>query len=204
MKKSVLLILLASFGYTGFSATVTVTNSGTSFSPRSITISPGDIVIFDLESMHNAVEVSQSTYNANENTPLPGGFSIPFGGGQVPETNLTAGIHYYVCDPHASFGMKGIINVVDPTGITYKSVRDEISILPNPSNGNFQLKLDKLKTPKKYNLEIYTLKGEKVYTKEDIQQQNSITIEMTDLPKGVYILRLYGRQENYYRKIVFQ
>lgn len=88
-----------------------ITNSGFSFSPAVININLGDTVNFVLEPMHNAVEVSEATWSANGNTSN-GGFSIPFGGGiLVPDQ---AKIYYYVCSPHASIGMKGIIRVNNP------------------------------------------------------------------------------------------
>jgi plastocyanin len=204
MKKSILLLVLASYGIAGFSATFTINNSGTTFTPDAITINVGDNVNFSIGNSHNAVEVSQATWNANGNTPLSGGFSVPFGGGTVPSDKLTAGIHYYVCTSHAEFGMKGTITVLVPTGIAETKLKDGISIYPNPSNGNFQLKLDNSLSAKEYDLGIYTMKGQKVYAKSGIQQQNSTDIEISDLPKGVYIVRLYGSKENIYRKIVVQ
>jgi plastocyanin len=204
MKKPILFILLAVFGYAGFGATVTVSNSGTTFSPATITINLGDEVAFDIGTGHNVVEVSQATWDAKGNTPLSGGFSLPFGGGTLTADKLTSGIHFYVCTPHAGFGMRGTITVLDPTGIAETKLRDGIAIYPNPSNGNFQLKLDNSLSTKEYDLGIYTLKGQKVYAKSGIQQQNSTNIEISDLPKGVYIVRLYGRNENIYRKIVVQ
>jgi len=204
MKKSLLFILLASFGYAGFSATFTISNSGTSFTNAAITIADSDIVNFSIGANHNAVEVSEVTWTAKGNTPLAGGFSLPFGGGTVPADKLTPGIHYYVCTPHAAIGMRGTITVLNPTGIAENKLKDGISIYPNPSSGSFQLKLDNSFATKNYDLGIYTLKGEKVYAQPDIQQQNSSNIEISDLPKGVYIVRINGKKENYYRKIVVQ
>ena len=86
----------------------TVMNMGFSFSPSLLTINAGDTVRFNLDSNHNAVEVSQTTWNANGNTPN-GGFSVGFGGGDVVFN--TPGTFYYVCQPHASGGMKGRIVV---------------------------------------------------------------------------------------------
>ena len=85
----------------------TISNLGNSFSPATLTINLGDTVVFSIAGIHNVVEVSQTTWNANGNTQLPGGFSRGFGGGMVVIT--TTGIHYYVCSPHASVGMKGTI-----------------------------------------------------------------------------------------------
>lgn len=204
MKKILLFIVLASSGFAGFSSTFTVSNSGTSFTPGTITIALGDLVNFSLGISHDAIEVSQATWNANGNTPLSGGFSLPFGGGSVPLDKLTAGTHYYVCSPHASIGMKGKIIVLVSTGIADNTLQDDVSIFPNPSNGNFQLQINNTQSAKKMDLGIYTVKGEKVYSKSDLQQQNTTSIEIPDLPKGVYIVRLYGRKENYIRKIVVQ
>ena len=100
-----------------------IDNSGNSFSPATTTISVGDTVVFTIDGSHNGVEVSMATWNANGTSPLAGGFSVGFGGGTV--TGLIAGTHYFVCQPHASIGMKGRIIVTPLTGI-----EDEIAIAP--------------------------------------------------------------------------
>lgn len=89
--------------------TRTVTNAGFTFSPADITINAGDSIHWQLASMHDVVEVTQQTWNANSNAAKAGGFSTPFGGGTV--TFDTPGTYYYVCSPHASLGMKGKITV---------------------------------------------------------------------------------------------
>jgi plastocyanin len=112
MQKKILFILsLILINLSAFSTVFTVTSPGNSFSPSSITITAGDTVIFSIASSHNVVEVSQTTYNSNGNTALSGGFSLPYSGGTLYTAGLTAGTHYYVCSPHASMGMKGIIIV---------------------------------------------------------------------------------------------
>lgn len=111
MKKIILAAAILLYSAAGFSTTLTVTNVSMTFNPSNITITAGDSVMFNLQSIHNAVEVSQATWNANGTTPLPGGFTVPFGGGLVLPSHLTAGVHYYVCQAHASFGMKGKITV---------------------------------------------------------------------------------------------
>jgi plastocyanin len=104
MKKMKTIILISAFiFYSGLALalSVTISYSGLTFVPDSVSIHPGDTVIFTLPSFHNALEVSQATWNANGNKPLPGGFFVPTGGGQV--TGLTTGLHYYVCSIHNSF-----------------------------------------------------------------------------------------------------
>ena len=109
--------------------TITNSNSGLAFSPASVTINIGDSVNFVLTSIHTVVEVSQATWNANGTTPLSNGFSKGSGGGMVLPAKLTLGTHYYVCGNHASFGMKGVIIVQDP------STQYTVSVSANPSSG---------------------------------------------------------------------
>ena len=89
----------------------TITNQGMNFSPDTITINLGDTITFSLGNSHNAVEVSQSTFLSN-GTSSNGGFSINFGqtGTFIPQFEQS---YYYVCQPHASSGMKGVIIVED-------------------------------------------------------------------------------------------
>jgi plastocyanin len=86
----------------------TITTAGMTFSPDTIICDVGDTINFILGSYHNAVEVSYSTWISNGSTPLPGGFNFGYGstGYYVPDDSNT---FYYVCQPHVSSGMKGVI-----------------------------------------------------------------------------------------------
>src|SRR5258708_31282891 len=90
----------------GMGTTHTITTSGFTFVPNSISIVAGDTVIFSIPGIHNAVEVSQATWNANDTTSLPGGFHVNFAGASAFPTQL--GTHYYFCQPPvSSFCMQG-------------------------------------------------------------------------------------------------
>lgn len=194
--------MLFSIGAAGFSATSTITNSGLAFNPTATIINLGDNVTFTLGASHNAVEVSQATYDAMGNTPLSGGFSVPFGGGSVSANLLTAGVHYFVCTPHAALGMRGMITVLNTTGIALNPSNEGISIYPNPSNGNFQLKINNSQPSKDYKLEVFNVLGTKVYSKTDLQSQSTSSVDAADLPKGTYLVRIYNGKETYNRKII--
>ena len=89
---------------------VTSTDGDMSFSPIDLTISAGDTVRFIMSDTHNAIEVSQETYDARGVTPLDGGFQVTFG--ETQEVTFSdPGIHYYVCTPHVSIDMIGTITV---------------------------------------------------------------------------------------------
>ena len=92
--------------FTTLSANPAITNVGNTFSPDTLFVNTGDTISFNISGSHNAVEVSQSTWLANGLAPN-GGFSIPYGGGTWIVNS--AQTYYYVCQPHASMGMKGVI-----------------------------------------------------------------------------------------------
>jgi len=133
MKKIILLIAVFINSLIAFGTirTISATNSQIVFNPSAITIAPVDTVQFSLGSIHNAVEVSQATWNANGTTALSGGFSVSFGGGMVLPSQLTTGIHYFVCQAHASMGMKGTITVA---GSLWTISANNTQLVFNPSN----------------------------------------------------------------------
>ncbi|MBI2967674.1 MAG: T9SS type A sorting domain-containing protein [Bacteroidetes bacterium] len=172
------------------SATVTVNNSGFTFNPAAITISEGDTVIFSLASAHNTIEVSQSTWNANGSTALPGGFSTGFGGGMV--TGLTAGTHYYVCQPHAGTGMKGTIIVNPATGLQdVKAPTQDINLFPVPGKNIIYFALPG-NPDSDLNLTIYDING-RVWNSDlqpKISPDNKMMINIPGLLPGIYFIRI--------------
>jgi len=158
-------------------------------------------VNFELAGIHNAVEVSESTWNSNGSTPLPG-FSTPFGGGQI--TGLTAGVHYYVCAPHASLGMKGKIIVNSIAGINDMTDGGaKIKIYPNPTSGKFTLQISEPFDPPS-GLEIFNILGEKVYDFQGLNSQNSNEIDLTSVPDGIYFIRINDRKKIYTAELIKQ
>lgn len=80
------------------------------FTPEDLTISVGDCVNFEMSATHNAIEVSQETYESRGSGPLAGGFSVGFGETEQIKFD-TAGTHYYICQPHVYMDMIGTITV---------------------------------------------------------------------------------------------
>ena len=134
MKKKFLSVLLLLFAMQGFSKIIIIGNWGAHFSPADTTITLGDTINFVMGNTHNALEVSKATYEADTIEALPGGFSLPFGGGMVLPAKLGVGVHYYICTPHLSLGMKGTITVLPPTGVDALQAPPLFSIFPNPTS----------------------------------------------------------------------
>ena len=76
-----------------------ITTSGLNFVPEVLNCNVGDTIFFELGNTHNAIEVSEENYNANNSTPLENGFEFGFG-----ESNYIVVVesktHFYVCAPH--------------------------------------------------------------------------------------------------------
>lgn len=97
------------------------------FNPYELTITQGDTVYFENLITHNAVEVSEETYN-NNGIQSNGGFEL-YSDDYVVFDEI--GTHYYVCTPHVQMGMKGIINVNPSNNIIgqwYADIGDYIEI----------------------------------------------------------------------------
>ena len=83
------------------------------FLPEALTIAVGDTVRFIMTVDHNAVEVSQETYENRGFAPLEGGFNVSFG--ETQEITFDEpGVYYYICQPHVSLDMIGVIAVESP------------------------------------------------------------------------------------------
>jgi plastocyanin len=206
MKTKILLFLagLTALTSIAFAAKVTVTNNGAWFVPYDIIVEPGDTIVFDIASAHNAVEVSKSTWDANGNTSN-GGFSLGFGGGQLILN--TPGVYYYVCTPHAVWGMKGTITVSGATGINDNAntgTGEFLNVYPNPFADRLFVSFN-LSEPSAVAVDLIDITGQYVTR---IFQNNveagirSEVVDLTFLKPGQYLLRYKSNHENYTQQVV--
>ncbi len=198
MKIKILLSLLfLSTSITGFCTTWKIVNSGTTFSPATITITLGDSVNFVISPAHDAREVSLTTWNANGNTALTGGFQTPFGGGLVLPSQLGVGTHYYVCTPHASIGMKGQIIVQNTTGITENQLQTNISVFPNPATDLITVKTSNDILGLTFIITDQT--GRQVLTGK--LNNETTSVDISELATGVYLFQV-GQQRRQTFKVI--
>lgn len=194
-----LLVLLLSAGLAGYPTTWQVTNSGTSFSPSTITIQAGDNVNFTLDPNHDAVEVSAETWSADGSTSN-GGFQVDFGGGLVAASQLSVGTHYYVCEPHASFGMKGTIIVKDGnTGFEQTQLPVGITVLPNPVRNIIQITVNEnnlLGSP----YMLFDQLGRQVLNGKLTDKNNSLAVNK--FPSGIYFLQITSLKDETYKVFI--
>lgn len=204
MRKFTLSILFITMAFAGYSTTWTIVNSGFAFSPATLTINEGDTVVFTLMSEHNSVEVSQATWNMNGTTPLAGGWALPLGGGMVLPADLTEGTHFYVCQPHASGGMKGMIIVEGTTSTDDNQNEPSFSFYPNPSTGLISLSTENSQTGKNIKVEVFDIHGNQVYTGAGDDHVSLGTIDLSGQPKGMYFIRVNDEKGIRSKKLILQ
>lgn len=94
------------------------------------------------------------------------------------------------------FGPNGNIS-----GINNATKENAFMTYPNPSNGKFVFE-NKLSTTKPMSLEIYSVLGEHVYSQNNIKPLSISNIDLSNLSKGVYIIKLNDSDKNYTKEIV--
>lgn len=174
------------FAYSGNCTIWTITNTGETFSPASITVNFGDTIEFVLDGSHNAVQVSQTTWNANGSTPLAGGFQTSFGGGTVYTANHGTGTYYYVCSPHASLGMKGVIQVEGTSNIPLPAKERTFGMYPNPADNILFIRIENWKPG--INFRVLDITGRAVL--EGTLVAVISEIDISRLSTGVYIMQV--------------
>lgn len=195
---AITLTLIFSAIVAGMCTTWTITNSGYAFTPDTITITYGDTVNFSLESIHNAVEVSQDTWDANGNSPLASGFSLPLGGGSVFPDQLSVGTHWYVCSPHASLGMKGVIIVESgTTAITKFQPQLNVSFYPNPVTDIITIITDEDFVGSPYSFTDLT--GKQILTGK--LNDESVSIDISSFDTGIYLLQIGEQRRRTFKMI---
>ncbi|MBL7964936.1 MAG: T9SS type A sorting domain-containing protein [Flavobacteriales bacterium] len=163
--------------------TVNTTGSNT-FSPAVLTINLGQTVTFNVGSGHTATEVSQATWNAN-GTTSNGGFN--FAPGTHTFTPSTAGTYYYVCQPHASMGMKGQIIVDSGVGMDQLPAAPALTFAPNPASDVLRIE----GAPAGSQLSLVDAGGRILL---DLRLEASGQIDISAMPAGLYVIRLMDAQ----------
>ncbi len=205
MKKIYASILTTLF-YTAAKASWTITIFGTSYSPPTLTVNPGEVITIQASASHSLAEVSATTWGVNGTTPLGGGFGVKTA--NYTFTASTLGTIYYVCQNHvASMGMKGTITVVAPTGLTSQSLLNQnIVLFPNPVKNEIKFTIPSsilnvdLKLTSITGLQINVGTHNNVTT---LGEYATHTLFLQDaIANGIYLLEITSGKEKLYKKLV--
>lgn len=208
MKRFLLFFMAVILFSAGANATnFSVTISGFSYTPSTLTVNVGDIVTIEASSLHPLVQVSQASWNADLNTQLSGGFSSTSNFNLTITAAMAGTTIYYVCSNHVGSGMKGQITVNVISGITENQVQtSDFTVFPNPVTTNAFLTVSLLKASK-ISFSIYDLSGRFVTKFIDINlQPGALTLpfDTPRLQKGVYVLQMKTSQNVIRKQIVIQ
>jgi hypothetical protein len=88
-----------------------------------------------------------------------------------------------------------------PVGINedLATIKNDIYIFPNPSDGNFTIKLDRMEA--NTIIEIYNSQGQKVFSKELLNQESVIELNNL-LESGLYFMKIIGKNNIQYKKVL--
>jgi plastocyanin len=205
MKNAILSTLIVLLTVIGIQAQTndTIRDNGFAFSPAELTVNTGDTVVFAGSDFHPVLEVSEVTWTNKGITPLEGGFSFPTGSGKVKFT--VAGVHYYVCTAHvASDNMKGKITVVAPTAITDISANDNVSVYPIPLTGPTLYISFKSQVQKNLTVSVYDVAGNLRISLNGLTSNGQYTVDCTNLPRGLFLMKLSSADGESYTKFIKQ
>ncbi len=89
------------------------------------------------------------------------------------------------------------------TNVDLLSSSPKIKVFPNPSNGKFTVYLEKYEIDNSiFEIEIFNVFGEKVYSKSYLNQQMPIGIDLSNSSNGVYFLKINNAGKILTSKIV--
>jgi subtilisin family serine protease len=93
----------------------------------------------------------------------------------------------------------------DCTGISGISENRTVKVFPNPSDGVFSIQLTS-HSDDPVNLMVVDAFGKEIYTRKNVFIQNSgrISLDLKNIPDGIYMLNIYSEGVNMMHKIVIQ
>lgn len=188
-------------------ATININIVGFSYSPDLVTVNVGDVIIIQSEPFHPLVQVSQTTWNANGNTPLPGGFNETSTYTFTVEASMAGTSIFFVCGNHVASGMKGRINVNVIAGISENRLREfNFTVYPNPVVADAWLNVS-VKKAGRILMTIYDMQGRIVQQVIDMNVQPgefTLPFKTATLQRGTYILQMRTTQGMIQKQILLQ
>jgi plastocyanin len=205
MKKTLLSTVIVMMAVIGIHAQTndTIRDDEFAFSPAELTVNVGDTVVFVGSDFHPVLEVSEATWTNKGTTPLEGGFDFPSGSGKVKFAHT--GVHYYVCTAHvASKDMKGKITVVVPTAIPDISGNTIVTVYPVPLTGSSLYITFKNQVQRNLTVSVYDLAGNVRISSNGSTSNGQYSVDCTNLPKGLFLMKLSSEDGDSYTKFVRQ
>jgi hypothetical protein len=120
----------------------------------------------------------------------------------------------YFYSPSIQFGTHTLTNSGDYdffilkmdglVGIEEMSLNNNFQVFPNPSSGIFEIQLGENIITSSCHLEVINTPGEKIIQRSVHEDEKKITLNLSDLPKGCYLLQLSNEQGKFTRKLIVE
>ncbi|MBK7817579.1 MAG: T9SS type A sorting domain-containing protein [Sphingobacteriaceae bacterium] len=191
MKKIYTLLFVCISLMSARATSYTISTSGTSYSPNSLTVSIGDVITIQASGAHPLAQVDQTTWNANGTATVSGGWGTTTANHTF--TVSSANSIYFVCTNHVGSGMKGQITVA-ASGINENSnVVNSLSIFPVPASETIHLNYS-LKESALIEIDMISLSGQKAASLVNeiqlIGTQQKVLNVPSNLASGVYFIQI--------------
>jgi len=186
------LLFFALFTNYATSQTTHELNWGMSSTNQQITIDVGDSVTWTWGNGTHNLRSTGGVENFDS-----GYFTGP--GAQFTYTFTMPGITTYICDPHPN-SMYGAVTVIG-TASTNEISNFEFEIYPNPVidivNLNFENNFENM-----FKVEIYDALGRLSFTQNKFSTANKLSLNISELERGIYILKLYNNNKISVKRII--
>lgn len=198
--KRIITIFIA-FAIVNFSIAQTthdITVQSNTFTPDNLTIEVGDEVVWtNIGGSHN-VNGTSGSYPNN-----PEGFGNSVGEGWTYSFTFTLpGTYEYHCDPHQSFGMEGVIIVIESTvGIEEYTIAD-LSVFPSPASDYIKLSLGDYDG--ELDIIIMDLKGSIVKSEKLVMTKGEQTLSIAELSPALYVLKIIQNDKQIVKKFIVE
>ena len=171
------------------------------YTPDTLEIIRGDTVLFNVNQSHPTIQVSETTYRSNGNTPLTGGF-----GSFASPTSIVfnePGNIFFVCRPHAFLGMKGMIVVKNwPLGTDKELSATGVNVYPNPAKSFVTVQLPQATIVQ--SICVLNSNGLEVLRSSVNASVSSYSINTEALNSGIYNVAILTSDKKIVSKIVIQ
>lgn len=186
------LLFFALFTNYAISQTTYELNWGMSSTNQQITIDVGDSVTWTWGNGTHNLRSTGGVENFDS-----GYFTGP--GAQFTYTFTMPGITTYICDPHPN-SMYGAVTVLG-TASTNEINNFEFEIYPNPVidivNLSFENNFENM-----FKVEIYDALGRLSFTQNKFSTGNKLSLNISELERGIYILKLYNNNKISVKRII--
>jgi plastocyanin len=186
------LLLFALFTNYAISQTNHDLNWGMSSTNQQITIDVGDSVTWTWGNGTHNLRSTGGVENFDS-----GYFTGP--GAQFTYTFTMPGITTYICDPHPN-SMYGAVTVLG-TASTNEINNFEFEIYPNPVidivNLSFENNFENM-----FKVEIYDALGRLSFSQNKFSTGNKLSLNISELERGIYILKLYNNNKISVKRII--